>query len=106
VKTGKVFRLIDTINLQFKGGKFVVHSKGIDEFKQEKEKVGLIHFLPKNEKLIETEIFMPDHTTCKGLGEPLLTQLREGAHIQFERVCFAHLDEREENKLVFWYSHE
>ncbi len=109
VESGKVFRLIDTINLQYQEGKFVVHSKSIDEFKQEKNKYGLIHFLPANEKLVDVEIFMPDHSLRKGKGEPLLTQLREGAHIQFERVCFARLDERkiqEKNKLVFWYSHE
>ena len=106
---GKVFRFIDTINLQYKDGHFVVHSKTMDEFKQvpAQEKYGLIHFLPAQEELVTTKIFMPDATYEEGLAEPTIKQLREGAHIQFERHCFARLDNIEsDGSFVFWHTHE
>lgn len=111
IKDGKMFRLIDTINLQYDGQSCKVHSESIDEYKRvpKNEKHGLIHFLPTQD-LIDARIFMPEGKYRTGVCEPAISQIREGAHVQFERVCFARLDVIEEigskKMLTFWYTHE
>jgi len=103
---GKVFRLIDTINVRYDKEKkvFVVHSETIDEYRKEKDAYGLIHFLPNNKSNIKTKIFMPDATYVEGLCEPTITRVGEGAHVQFERFGFCRLDNKEKN--IYWYTHE
>ncbi|MBR9702430.1 hypothetical protein GOV10_00195, partial [Candidatus Woesearchaeota archaeon] len=110
VTDGKVVRLIDTANIRYdkEAKSFVFHSLSVDDFKKlaKDEKNGFIHFLPKNEKLVSARVFLPDATYVEGLCEPSITQIKEGTHLQFERVCFARLDAIEKGVYTFWFAHE
>jgi glutamyl-tRNA synthetase len=110
---GKVFRLIDTANLTYdmKLKRFVFHSKSIDEFKAvpEKERYGLIHFLPvvAGQELLKARVFMPDATYEHGLLEPTAAVLKPGAIVQLERYGFCRLDEiGKDGTRTFWYTHQ
>ena len=49
---------------------------------------------------------MPDATITKGLAEKDANNIKEGEIVQFERFGFAKLDKKEENKLIFYYTHK
>lgn len=110
ITDGKVVRLIDTANIYYdkKKKSFVFHSQSIEDFKKLKkdEKHGLIHFLPVHEKNVKARVFLPNATYADGLCEPTVIQLKEGAHVQLERECFARLDAIENGMYTFWFAHE
>lgn len=108
-KDGQFIRFMDCLNFQvsnIKDKKFLYDSTEHVKFK----KVGdtIIHWLPKSDNLIKTEIFMPDATTLKGHSEPAIKSLEEGDVIQFERFGFCRLDKIEKKAGVykFWYTHD
>ena len=115
VLDGRVFRLIDTINLMYDAAhkRFVVHSRTIDEYRRvpKEQRHGLIHFLPGHEELVPARVFRSDATYAHGVCEPTVAQLRPGNTLQFERCFFARLDSIDENEdgsplFTFWYAHE
>ena len=68
----------------------------------------MIHWLPVSKDLIPVEIIMPDASVKKGLGEPILRNkkyLKVGDIIQFIRFGFCKLDRKENDKLIFYYTH-
>ena len=107
-------RLIDAANIAYdkKAKSFLFHSPGIEEFKKipKEEKHGLIHYLPTHERLVKARVFLPDASYVEGLCEPTVMQLKEGAHVQLERFCFARLDAVAgagvSKKYTFWFAHE
>jgi glutamyl-tRNA synthetase len=56
-----------------------------------------------SEPNVVVEILNPNGTILKGIGEPALRNLEVGTILQFERVCYARLDSKN-NKLVFLYT--
>ena len=55
---------------------------------------------------VDVEVTMPDATCVSGLGEPLMKQIKVDEVVQAERFGFVKLDEKEGNKLKFWYTHK
>lgn len=101
---GKIYRLMDCLNVVPKSKpKFSFHSLEYAVFKEKGEKI--IHWLPKEKDLCKVEVVMPDATTVKGLGEPLLNTLDPGTIVQLERFGFCRLVEKKKSKLVFWFAH-
>ena len=64
-----------------------------------------MHWLPVQKDLVKIELLMPDKTTIKGLGEPLIKKIKPGTVIQFERIGFCRLDSKKGNIFKFWFAH-
>jgi glutamyl-tRNA synthetase len=101
-KDGKMYRLMDCLNF-IKDEKLIYQSQDYSEFKKNGEKI--MHYLPANGGLVDVEIMTPEKKTVKGFGEPLLIDLSVGDVVQFERFGFVRLDKIENNKLIFWLTH-
>ncbi|MBI1969792.1 glutamate--tRNA ligase [Candidatus Woesearchaeota archaeon] len=104
VKEGKLYRLMDCLNFKKQGKKLVFDSQEYEKYKQQGERI--MHWLPKDAKLVTVEVLMPDNTIVQGWGEEGLGNLEEGAIVQLERFGFCRLDAKEDDKLVFWYAHK
>src|SRR3989338_6387934 len=65
----------------------------------------MIHWLPAARDLVNIEVMMPDASVKKGLGEPLLKDVKINEVVQFERFAFCRLDKKEKNKLIFYFTH-
>ncbi|HLD72943.1 MAG TPA: glutamate--tRNA ligase [Candidatus Nanoarchaeia archaeon] len=102
---GRLYRLMDYCNFEVKAKKFIFVSESYDDYKKAEKKGSIIHWLPAEEKLV-IEVLMEDKTTLLGLGEKMLKELKVGDIIQLERMFFARLDQKEGNKLLFWYLHK
>ncbi len=98
LQRGKIYRLMHAFNIR----DHVFLSKDLDLSLHAQ----LIHWLPDNDKNIPVEVLMPDGSIVSGLGEPSLKKLKIGTHVQFYRFGFVILDVKENEKLVFWMSHE
>lgn len=103
LKDKKLYRLMDCLNFRKKGKKFYFDSLGYNVFKEQGDKI--IHWLPK-EDLVNIMVLMPDKKTIIGKGEQGLKDLKVGTIIQMERFGFCKLDEKQKNKLVFWFAHK
>ena len=97
IEKDKVYRLIHLFNFSNKEFMSVEHDPRID--------AKMIHWLPVSKDLVKVEIIMPDSKIKKGLGEPLLKNLKENNLIQFERLGFCRLDKKEKSKLIFYFAH-
>ena len=87
-----------------KGNKIVFDSLEHEHFK--KNPGLIIHWLPNSKELINAEILMPDKKIIKGAAEHMVNKLKENDVIQFVRFGFCRLDEKEKNKLKFWFTHD
>lgn len=65
----------------------------------------MIHWLPAAKDLVNIEVIMPDASIKKGLGEPLLKNVKCNDVVQYERFGFCRLDKKEKNKLRFYFTH-
>jgi glutamyl-tRNA synthetase len=99
----ELYRLMDCLNFMKKGKEYIFMSEDYETYKKNGKKI--IHWLPKNKKLIDVEILMPDNTTAKGYGEEAIAELEIGAIVQFERFGFCRLDSIEGNVYTFWFGH-
>ncbi len=109
LEQGKMYRLMDCINFRKQTDGFEFDSEDVERYKQHGEKI--LHWLPKNDKLIATEIMMPDKKVLTGLAEPTAANIKIGDVVQFERFGFCRLDslgktEDGKEKLAFWYTHK
>ena len=102
-KEGNLYRLMDCLNFTKKGNRLVFDSLEYKNYKEKGEKI--IHWLPK-EKLANVEILMPDTKIVKGFAENTVNKLKVNDLVQFERFGFCRLDEKQKNKLVFWFAHK
>jgi len=64
----------------------------------------MIHWLPVSDKLIKTEIVMPDGSVKKGLSESSVKNVKIGEMIQFERMGFCNLVKKGK-PYVFYFGH-
>jgi glutamyl-tRNA synthetase len=104
IKDNKLYRLMDCLNFVKKGNKFIFDSLDYKKYKEKGDKI--IHWLPEDKSLIKVEILMHDKKLIKGLAEPMVNKLKKGDIIQFVRFGFCRLDNKRENKLIFWNTHE
>ncbi|MBS3113636.1 glutamate--tRNA ligase [Candidatus Woesearchaeota archaeon] len=121
-KEGKLVRLMDCLNFKtvknqrFLGhrkskgfssevkNKFVFDSLDYEKYKKSGDKI--IHWLPVQKDLVKVEVLMPNKEVKKGLAEPLVRNLKIGEVVQFARFAFCRLDNKKDNKLMFWYTHD
>lgn len=102
IKEDEEYRLRDFYNFRKVNGVFVVTTETHDEFKGRQ----IIHWLPENDNLIETEVVMPNNSVIKGFSEKTIKILKEGDVVQLERFGFCRLDEIKDNKYIFWFTHK
>ncbi len=98
-----IIRLMDCLNFTKKGKKYEFVSEDYELYKAQGKRI--IHWLPKNDALVDVEVRMPDNTIAKGYGEKAIGELEVGAIVQFERFGFCKLDEIDGNTYRFWYGH-
>lgn len=99
----EMYRLMDCLNFMKKGKEYIFMSEDYETYKKKGKKI--MHWLPKNKKLIDVEVLMPDNTVAKGFGEEAIAELEVGAIVQFERFGFCRLDSIDGNLYRFWYGH-
>jgi len=102
---GKMYRLMDCLNFKKEYNVLIYHSKGYGDYSKAKGDA-IIHWLPKEEKIIPIEIIMPDKSLVSAFGEHELLNLHENEVIQFTRFGFCRLDKKEKGKLRFWFTHK
>ena len=93
----RIYRFMHLFN--FKNNEFI--STEVDSRLSAK----MIHWLPVSKDLIPVEIIMPDASVKKGLAEPLVKKLKPGNICQFERFGFVRCDRKENDKLIFYFTH-
>jgi len=104
LKERELYRLMHAFNFKKQKNEFVFDSKELEKYKKEGEKI--MHWLPKQEGLVNVEVMMPDAKMVKGIAEPSVKNVKINEVIQFERFGFCKLDSIEKDKLVFWFTHE
>ena len=102
-KEKKLYRLMGCLNFTKQKNKFTFDSKEYEKYKE--KGAAILHWLPVGEKLVNVEVRMPDNSIVKGLGEAVLSKLKEGTVIQLERFGFVRLDKKGKDKVVFWFAH-
>ncbi|MBU4493008.1 MAG: glutamate--tRNA ligase, partial [Nanoarchaeota archaeon] len=104
LKQGKLYRLMHAFNFKKQKNEFVFDSKELEKYKQKGERI--MHWLPRDEELVDVEVLMPNAKIVKGLAEPFVKNIKTNHVVQFERFGFCKLDRIEKGKLVFWFTHE
>ncbi len=105
IKDNELVRLMDCLNFIKEGNDLIFHSKDHEEFKKSSGK-RLIHYLPLQDDLIDTEILMPNKEVVKGKASPYIKNVSPNQVIQFERFGFCKLDSVEDNIYKFWFTHK
>jgi glutamyl-tRNA synthetase len=106
LEEGKVHRLMDCLNFVREKKSFVYHSRDHDEFKKAANKGLIMHWLPADGEMVNVSVLLEDGTMVKGKGEHLISQLPEGAIVQFERFGFCRLDKKSKGNYEFWFTHK
>lgn len=108
MEDGKMYRLMDCLNMRKSGGSFDFIDRSVDTYK----KIGgkIVHWLPKSDDLVQVDIMMNDKRIVSGLAEAGVLNIKVDTVIQFERFGFCRLDHKEKDvsgktKLVFWFTH-
>ena len=96
----KIHRLIDFCNFTVVDGKFKFVSSDYEDYKSNKNKGSIIHWLPAAEKL-KVSVMLEDGSLVEGVGESAIGKLKKGSLVQLERMYFARLD----SVGKFWYLH-
>ncbi|MBA3064051.1 glutamate--tRNA ligase [Candidatus Woesearchaeota archaeon] len=104
LKERELYRLMHAFNFKKQKNQFVFDSKELEKYKQNGKKI--MHWLPKDEDLIDAEVLMPNAKIVKGVAEPSVKNIKINDVVQFERFGFCKLDSIERDKLVFWFTHE
>lgn len=107
-----LYRLMDCLN--FRKKKNESKGKGEEEYEfvsedyetYKKEGRAILHWLPKNKKLVKVEVRLQDNSVVSGFGEEGIGELEVGAIVQLERFGFCRLDEIDGNVYKFWFGHK
>ena len=97
IEKNKVYRFMHLFN--FKDNKFISGKH------DEKLNAKMVHWLPVD-NLVNAEILMEDGSIIKGLAEPDVKNIKIDQIVQFERQFFARCDNKEKDKMVFWFTHK
>ncbi|MEA3430838.1 MAG: glutamate--tRNA ligase [Nanoarchaeota archaeon] len=105
IKDKEIIRLMDCLNFTKQKDKLIFHSLDYKDFKGKGKKI--IHFLPQQPDLTDTEILMPNKKVKTGKASPYINKLKPNIVIQFERTGFVRLDkiEKKDKKYMFWFTH-
>ena len=108
IEIGQVVRLMDCMNIKkISETEFDFESLTHEEFKSNKNKTFLIHYVPKNGKEIEAEILMDDISVQEIICEQSIEHLKVDEIVQFERFAFCRLDQIDEDGTrLFWFTHK
>ncbi|WP_409200837.1 glutamate--tRNA ligase [Methanobrevibacter sp. DSM 116169] len=101
--TNGISRLMDAVNIDIDANSVKFNSKSFDEAREAKARI--IQWVPATDN-VKAEIVMDDASIVEGLCEPDCKNLNIGDIVQFERFGFARLDEKKEDKLVFFFAHK
>jgi len=105
LEEGKVHRLMDYCNLEVKKGKYIFIEGSFEDYKNAKNKGLIIHWVPVEEN-IKAEVLMDDASVISGFGELNMQKLKVGDIVQLERNFYARVDEKNKEKIKFWYLHK
>ncbi|MFH1770070.1 MAG: glutamate--tRNA ligase [archaeon] len=103
-KDKQLYRLMDCMNFVKKNGYFIYKGKSYDDYKKEGKLI--MHWLPFTKDLVDVNVLMPDKKVIKGIAEPMVSNLKIGEIIQFERFGFCRLEKKANNILYFIYTHK
>lgn len=103
-KDNKIYRLMDCLNFKKEGNKLTFHSLDYEEYKNNGDKI--IHWLPNEKDLLKIEVLTEENKLVKGLGESNLKNIKKDQVVQLERFGFVKLDQKEKDKLTFWFTHK
>ena len=95
---------MDCLNFKKKGKDLVFDSTDYLKFKDKGEKI--MHWLPQEKDSIKVEVLMPDNRLVKGIGEANMKSIKKDQIVQLERFGFCRCDNKEKNKLRFWFAHK
>lgn len=96
----KIHRLMDCLNFERKGKKFVFLPGDFHEHKKAENKGKIIHWLPEKGN-VEIKIRLEENSLIKCLAEPSVEKIKEKEIVQFERFGFCSLTDKKE----FWFLH-
>ncbi len=99
IKEGEIIRLMDNINIKKETDGFSYVSESYTEFKDLGNKI--LHWINDGHK---AKLLMPDGNFVSGLVEKNIDYVNQDEIVQFERVGFCRLDNKE--KLEFWFTHK
>ncbi|MFH1848825.1 MAG: glutamate--tRNA ligase [archaeon] len=102
LKPDRLYRLMDCLNFRNCRGQTLFDSLDVQNFRSGGDKI--MHWLPVDKTLVKVQILMPDHTIRKGLAESLVSKLKPGITVQFERFGFCKLD-KINREYFFWFTH-
>jgi len=97
LEEGKIYRLMNLFNFKKEKGKFIFHSKKIEQGLH----AGMIHWLPALKTLPKIKVLMPFGEYKEGIAEKAVKKLKISTIVQFERMFFARKTEKGE----FWFTH-
>ena len=96
---------MDCCNFKLEGEKFHYVSENYEEFKNEKDKGKIIHWLPAKNN-VKVEVLMNDGRIISGLGEDTIKGVDKEKIVQFERRFFAKFNQTKNDKIKFCYLHK
>ncbi|MFH1052893.1 MAG: glutamate--tRNA ligase [Candidatus Woesearchaeota archaeon] len=104
IKRGELYRLMDCLNFSLEKSKYRFDSLDYERYKEQGKMI--MHWLPVSKELFDIKVLMDDNTKVKGLGETNLDGIKIGDIIQFERFGFCRLEEKKNNKMLFYWLHK
>lgn len=97
INKGKEVRLMNLYNIK------IINEKEAEFIDDKQKNIPKINWVSNG---LNVDIMMPDSKIIKGFAEEAVTSLKVDDLIQFERFGFLRVDEKNKNKIVFWFSHK
>ncbi len=105
LEKGKVYRLMDCLNLVFNGKEASFHSLTYEDY-EKSGSAGIMHWLPAEKPLPKVKVTMPNGEALEGVGEEAMMELEEGAIVQLVRFGYSRLDKASKKLLEFYFAHK
>jgi len=94
---GKEVRLMNLYNIR------IINEKEAEFMDDNQKNIPKINWVSEG---INVKIMMPNAEVIEGFAEKAVEKLKVNDLIQFERFGFLRVDEINDNKIVFWFSHK